>query len=267
MFNFTGAAMDTVRSHQIAAASVNHNTSAYMELMLRSLFARHPAGLSLSLTIFDNTSTDDMRELRSYAAKMDVPILPSGFSLTTTHNSHGDILRRFVLDHPDCTHYLFLDADVCFIETNTIQTLLAELERSPTAFGIGPRMSWDGVTEIPMETRRANPDICDARLHPCCALILNTPLFRSIVELIGFACVRYLWTDREEYLDTFKLMTRVMQTHGLRHILSSAMIQHFFCVSYEWDSQETRHHKMRMRDQRLAELRALANQGTTESES
>ena len=191
---------------------------------------------------------------------MNVPIIPSGFSLTTEHNSHGDILRRFVLDHPDCTHYLFLDADVCFLENGTILTMLAELERTPLLFGIGPRMSWDGVNDIPSEVRQANPDICDARLHPCCALIPNTPLFRQVVEIIGFACVRYLWAEREEYLDTFKLMTRVMHTHGLRHILSSAMIQHFFCVSYEWDPPETQHFKMGMRDQRLTQLRGHDHQ-------
>ena len=39
---------------RIAAASVNHNTSAYMELMLRSLVACHPAPSALSLTTFDN---------------------------------------------------------------------------------------------------------------------------------------------------------------------------------------------------------------------
>jgi GT2 family glycosyltransferase len=246
-------------AHHIAAVSVNHNTSAYMELMLRSLFVRHPTDLSFDVTVFDNGSTDDMIELRRYATKRNVPIIPSGFSLTTEHNSHGDILRNFVLNRPDCTHYLFLDADVCFLEIDTIVTMLAELERTPDLFGIGPRMSWDGISEIPSEVRQKNPDICDARLHPCCALIPNTPLFRQVVEIIGLACVRYLWAEREEYLDTFKLLTRVMQTHGLRHILSSAMIQHFFCVSYEWDLQEIKRHKMEMRDQRLAQLRALDN--------
>jgi hypothetical protein len=119
-------------------------------------------------------------------------------------------------------------------------------------------MSWDGLQEIPLEVRQANPDICDARLHPCCALIANTPLFRQVVELIGLSCARYLWAEREEYLDTFKLMTRVMQTHGLRHILSSALVQHFFAVSYDWDTAETIAHKARMRDQRLAALRQAA---------
>jgi hypothetical protein len=255
--------MNTVPAPHIAAVSVNHNTSAYMELMLRSLFACHPTGVSLSLTIFDNASTDDMRALRAYAAKMDVPIVPSGFSLTTAHNSHGDILRRFVLDNPDCSHYLFLDADVCFVEAQTIALMLDDLERTPLAFGIGPRMSWDGVNEIPLAVRQANPDICDARLHPCCALIPNTPLFRRVADTIGFACVRYLWADREEYFDTFKLMTRVMQTHGLHHVLSSAMIQHFFSVSYTWDTEATIQHKTQLRDQRLQALRQQDAQGMT----
>ena len=30
-------------------------------------------------------------------------------------------------------------------------------------------------------------------------------------------------------------MTKVMRTHGLRHIISSKMILHFFCVSYVWE--------------------------------
>lgn len=255
--------MATIRSHSIAAVTVNHNTSAYMELMLRSFFACHPTGLTLSLTAFDNGSTDNMEDLRQYAAKMNVAIEPSGFPLTTAHNSHGEILRRFVLDHPDCTHYLFLDADVCFVQANTIHMMLAEVEQTPFAFGIGPRLSWDGVNEIPRKVRQANPDICDARLHPCCALIPNTPLFHHIVDLIGLSCMRYLWAEREEYFDTFKLMTRVMLTHGLRHILSSAMIQHFFAVSYDWDSEETSRHKTTMRDQSLQAFRVRDTKGTS----
>lgn len=59
---------------------------------------------------------------------------------------------------------LFLDAGVCFAQPNTIHTLLAEVARAPAALGIGPRLSWDGIAEIPPQTRQANPDICDARL-------------------------------------------------------------------------------------------------------
>jgi hypothetical protein len=64
--------------------------------------------------------------------------------------------------------------------------MLAELENAPGPFGIGPRMSWDGMAEIPAETLSANPDIYLARLHPCFALIKNTLPFRKAVEAVGF---------------------------------------------------------------------------------
>src|SRR5690348_14634231 len=165
-------------SQHIEAISVNHNTSPYMELMLRSLFVRHSPELGLEVTVVDNASEDNMHGLRSYAGRMGVPIVQSGFTTNSLHNSHGEILSRFVLEHPDCTHYLFLDADVCFIEDNTLDAMLYELEQTTGVFGIGPRMSWDGVAEIPAEVRAGNPDLYTARLHPCCALIKNTELFQ-----------------------------------------------------------------------------------------
>jgi hypothetical protein len=93
-------------------------------------------------------------------------------------------------------------------------------------------MSWDGIDKIPEEARKDNPDICDTRLHPCCALVKNTALFRSIVGEVGLGSAKILWAEREEFLDTFKLMTKVMKTHGLMHLISSKMVLHFFCVSY-----------------------------------
>ena len=74
------------------------------------------------VVVVDNGSTDDMAALRAFAARKNVPIVPSGYSLSTANNSHGDVLRRFVLEHPDCTHYLFLDADVCFVAPGTLDT-------------------------------------------------------------------------------------------------------------------------------------------------
>ena len=241
--------------YHIEAVTVNHNASLYMELMLRSLFARHSAGLDMSIMAFDNASEDDMTALRAYADKMGVPIIQSGFTTNTQNNSHGEILRRFVLDHSHCTHYLFLDVDVCFVEDNTLNEMLQELERTEGAFGIGPRLSWDGVTELPGDLLEGNPDLYRTRLHPCCALVKNTEIFRRVVRDVGLSCVKYLWADEEEYLDTFKLMTRVMGTHGLKHIISSRMVVHFFCVSYDWDPKHFMEDKARRRDALLEELR------------
>jgi hypothetical protein len=243
--------------HHIEAISVNHNTSPYMELMLRSLVAHHGPELDLTVTVADNASTDDMDGLRAYAGRMGIPIVASAFTTTTPHNSHGEILSRFVLEHPDCTHYLFLDADICFIEDNTFVVMRDELDATPEAFGIVARLSWDGIAEIPEEVRAGNPDLYAARLHPCCALIKNTELFRWVVSEIGLSEVRYVWADREEFVDTCKLMTRVMRTHGFKHLISSRIVLHFFCVSYDWDPLQMKQQKARQRDRRLAGLRAL----------
>ena len=110
--------LENLPDHLIKAVAVNHNTSAYMELMTRSLFDRHPqdSGLHLSLHIFDNASQDDMTDLESYAECTGIPIVQSGFTTETIHNSHGEVLRQFVLENPEATHYLFLDSDVCFLE-------------------------------------------------------------------------------------------------------------------------------------------------------
>lgn len=245
---------------KIAVVPVNYNTSSYMELMLRSFFATHDPQLDCAITIYDNHSGDEgLAALKEYAAAKQIPILQSGYGTQPKNNSHGEILRRFVLETPDCTHYLFLDADICFLKQATINTMLAELRADATAFGIGPRMSWDGIQEIPEDVRQSNPDIQDARLHPCCALVNNTPLFRQVVEEVGLFAVNFLWAERDEYLDTFKLMTRVMRTHGLTHRISSAMIVHFFAVSYSWDAEEFRQWKAKQRDQRLEGLRKIRN--------
>jgi hypothetical protein len=244
---------------QIQAVTVNHNTSMYTELMLRSLTARHPE-LDVAVTIMDNASTDNMAGLRDFAEANNFPIVQSGYDAGQTKlNSHGEILSQFVLDHPDCDYYLFLDADVVFLSDNTLQALLHELEKSADVFGVGPRQTWDGQDEIP-EAHRA--PVYYSRLHPCCALIRNTALFRQVVEVIGLTGVKYCWSKQddafpdecEKYLDTCELMTRVMGTHGLKHRVVAPMILHFFSVSYDdrWmESKNERCQKM------LADYRAM----------
>lgn len=240
-------------SRYIQAVVVNHNTSKYTELMLRSLFDRHPAPLDFSVTVFDNASQEDTVALEDYAREKGIPLLPSGFELKTEFNSHGEILRRFVLEHPECVYYLFLDADICFLESDTILTMRHELEQDPGAFGIAPRLSADGALEIPSEYR---DKVYHSRLHPCCALVKNTALFRRVVEEIGFSCVKYLWAEREDYLDTFQLMTKVMKTHNAHPLQSSKMVLHFFSVSYDWEPSEVMAFKAALRDRLLEEVRS-----------
>jgi hypothetical protein len=246
--------------YHIEAVTVNHDTSLYMELMLRSLFARHSPNLDMSITVFDNASEDDATGLHSCAQEMGVPIVQSGFTTDTQNNSHGEILRRFVLEHPDCTNYLFLDADACFVQDDTIDVMLEELEACDDAFGIGARMAdWGGERELAEEYR---DKVYYCRLHPFCALVKNTDVFRRVVDEIGLSCVKYLWAEDEEYLHTFKLMTRVMRTHGLRHFHSSKMVIHFFSVSYDWNAEDVVELKERRRDELLREFRKYESDQT-----
>jgi hypothetical protein len=242
---------------RIAAVSVNHNTSLYAELMLRSLVATHrPLGeLGLHLTILDNASEDDCSTLRAYAASLGVPLQPSGFTTHTQHNSHGEVLRRFVLDHPHATHYLFLDSDAVFSQPDTIDTMASELDAAPEdVFAVGARMSypWAPEREVPAEHRF---NLYERRLHPFCALFRNTPLFRSVAEDVGFHCYRSLLPDKDQYLDTNELMSVVMRAFGQRYMRSSAMVGHFFAVSYKWHQEETLRHHESQRDRLLAGLR------------
>ena len=81
-------------------------------------------------------------------------------------------------------------------------------------------------------------------------------MFRQVTELIGFSCVNYLWAECEEYLDTFQLMTRVMQTHDLAYRMSSQLVLHFFSVSWDTDPEVVRS-KAAHCERRLTLLRPL----------
>ncbi len=225
-------------SPSIQAVTVNHNTSAYTELMLRSLYANHP-NLNINVTVMDNCSTDNMADLMAFVTTKQIPIMQSGYDMAEVKtNAHGEILAQFVLQHPECDYYLFLDPDVVFLSPDTIHMMRQALDNDPSAFGVGPLQSWEGKAEIPQDFHAI---IYEQRLHPCCALIRNTELFRHVVEIIGLTAVKYCWSKRDgefthdcdEYVDTFELMTRVMKTHGQKHLIVPPMILHFFSVSYD----------------------------------
>ncbi len=242
----------------IEAVTVNHNSSLFTELMLRSLL-RCEAPL-LSVTVLDNASrdTEDVKSLLAFAGERQIPILQSGFDTTPCHvNTHGEILRQFVLSRPDCSHYLFVDPDVYFMRENTIRVMLEELEADSSAFGIMPKCTWDGKNDHSLPTGNAWTDElclmkytmrwpngaesptakCEARLaerlHPFCALIENTPVFHRIVEKVGLSNAWVFAVKNGLHWDSLGLMTAIMKTHGLHYLMSSAMVFHFFGVSYD----------------------------------
>ena len=56
------------------------------------------------------------------------------------------------------------------------------------------------------------------------------------------------------------MMTKVMKTHGLKHLVSSKMVLHFFCVSYTWEpTQRWNGAKVKHRDTLLDKLRGFSS--------
>lgn len=242
---------------------VNHNTSLFTELAVRSLLDTHSPDLDISITVMDNASDDDTAALRAYLEANSIPFIPSGFPLNTVVNTHGEVLRSFILNHPDCEYYLLLDADICFVQQDTLQTMLRELQSDGSIFAVQARMSWDGVQEMPgsgwhieagkpmyMSAHLAGQPISDddlrqhataysghllPRCHPGCTLVKNTPVFRRVTEHIGLSTA-WLYGETQPaagFYDTFGLFSHVMKTHEQRYVLSEAMVLHFFCVSYD----------------------------------
>ena len=239
---------------RIGAVVVNHNTSSWTELLIRSLFTHNPC--LGQLTVYDNASTDDRSGMLDAAARHHVEVRQSGFDTTTTANSHGQVLSQFVLDPTSAGHdyLLFLDCDVCFTRPGVVDVLWSTLKQVPTAFGVGPRMSWDGESEMPADLA-ANPGMYRDRLHPACALVRNTKLFRQVVAEVGLSCATMHLVEEERYLDTFGLATMVMRTHGLTHQVADALIMHAFAVSYPDESSGLLPTKSARRDAWLTRLR------------
>lgn len=248
----------------IEAVTVNHNSSLFAELMLRTLHRYNP-GVDVNVTVVDNNSCDDSerQSLLRYAKESGVDFNTSKFTVEPEQpNSHGEVLREFVLTHPNCSHYLFLDPDIYFLRSGTIARLLEELAVEPDAFGIMPRCTWDGSTDhtpqpavldaklryyiqwpgFPWSSERESqmresqmvPLVLQPRLHPHCALLENSRTLQDIAREVGFSvgCTfaptgGFLW-------DTLGLATAIMRTHGLRHVVSQReMVFHFSAVSYD----------------------------------
>jgi len=242
-------------SLHICGVTVNHNTSHFVELMLRTLFLTNDlTDLRFEMTVLDNQSEDaHIDELRAYLAGQQMAFLQTGFDIGITGEKHGAAFAKFIRDHPECTHYLFLDADMWFTEPDTIPTMVAELSSAshPTFAnqarirgyyvdrviegrdGIAGAGAFDGQ---PLSTvtfwDRAYSQIWMPRCSPVCSLVANTPLFRRVVETVGLTPTYRFGVGEAFFYDTFSLMTQVMATHGQYFIVSSKTINHFTQVTY-----------------------------------
>jgi hypothetical protein len=241
---------------RIFGVTVTHDSSDFVELMLRTLFLTNdPGGPDLTIEVLDNSSGDPHRaQLESYLAEHGIPLTPTGFADYIAAEQHGAALTHFVRTHPACTHYLFLDADMWFIEPNTIATMLAELGAAPAnTFGVQARIHgyylgrvYEGRDGIPgtnywedkpaawpieFEGRRYANRYA-TRMSPVCSLIANTPLFRAVVESVGLSQAIRFGVGEVVYHDTFSLMTHVMATHGQEFIVSAKTVNHFTQTTY-----------------------------------
>jgi hypothetical protein len=224
-------------SLHIRGVTVNHNTSHFVELMLRTLFLTNDlSNLRFEMTVLDNQSDDGhVEQLRAYLDDRQAVFVQTGFDTTIAGEKHGAAFASFMREHAECSHYLFLDADMWFVEPDTIPTMLAELSHAPrSTFGNQARIlgyyagriieGRDGIAgagafdgQPPFTVTfwdRAYSQVVMPRCSPVCSLVANTPLFRRVVETVGLT-PSYRFGVREVFFyDTFSLMTQMMATHG-----------------------------------------------------
>lgn len=243
-------------SVHILGVTVTHDSSDFVELMLRTLFLTdNPRDLNLTLTVLDNSSEDAQRtRLEEYLAPQGIAMKPTGFAHYIAAEQHGTALTNFVRTNPDCTHYLFLDADMWFVEAGTIATMLQELQAAPlNCFAMQARIYgyylgrvyegrdgvpgtnyWEGKPAAwPIEFEgRHYTNRYASRLSPVCSLVANTPLFRRVVDAVGLSQAIRFGIGEVVYHDTFSLMTEVMATHGAEFLVSSKQVNHFTQTTY-----------------------------------
>ena len=124
----------------INAVLVNNNTSVFAELAARSFYAMHGKREDVRFNIMDNSSQDGTDELEAYARSSDIEFKQSGFVASEQQvNSHGEVLRQFVMENPECDYYLLLDADLCFIMPDTVDTLVNEISDSDDVWAVHAR--------------------------------------------------------------------------------------------------------------------------------
>jgi GT2 family glycosyltransferase len=248
---------------------VNHNTSSYAELALRSLFDLNDVSAwGAHVTVLDNSSSDDTTALKAFLDQVGIEFSPSGFTTDETANTHGEILARFVLSSRPTDSFLFLDADVCFLEEATVDVMRSELAVNENIWAVQARLRWFVSEALGIDPAATAPEYLDHphgmrgrifdRPHPFCLLVRDGPVFRSIVEKVGLSCAwRYAASpDVGGWYDTFALAAAAMSTHGLRWVESAKGALHYAQAAERHDPVDLMALKDRDCQDRLRVLRA-----------
>lgn len=252
----------------IAACVVNHNTSPFAELALRSLAAvtRSSAAHHVEFSVLDNHSSDEgLAALEEAADELGATFQRTKWPLQQTlSNSHGDALRDFVLDTDHADAYLFVDADIVWTDPSSIETMAAELAAGGVTWAVqarfhsterrdGPGGSldiWAG-RKILLQFSHAldqEPGLGKTlartirpRCHPGATLIANTSTFRGVATHLGLGTAAALGNDEgvAGFYDTLGLASQAMRAFGLRYVLSAISLIHYFNVSYDARSELT----------------------------
>jgi hypothetical protein len=249
----------------VRAIIVNHNTSLFAELALRSLMWTHTdSNIELVTSVIDNHSTDAwLDRLKDACAVYGAEFALSRWPVAEkTLNTHGDVLRDFVLSHDDADRFLFVDSDIDFEEAGTVSTLAADLEADDELWAVQARFRFSETRDGPggsldiwaeravvlkvghaidqWENVSSLEGTIQRRCHPGATLCANTPLFRRVADVIGFSTAVRLSADSAHggFFDTFGLASAAMAAAGKRYALSRATVHHFFMASY--DDQHTK---------------------------
>jgi hypothetical protein len=243
----------------VEAVIVNHNTSRYAEIGLRSLcLAATASGTDVRVTVVDNHSTDDTEPLRmaveECGACWELSRWPAGRHAL---NTHGDVLRDFVLARPEAPGFLIADSDICFLEPSAIGTMLMELVEDPGVWAVGAQLLTDRIPgpetfQDAIHHRRRSVELAARmtlenddgslstvdlvhrgrrlrRCHPGCALIRNSEPFQLAVRHLGLSAA-WVWSNTPQLgglSDTLSLVSNVMRTHNRWHRISAAPVIHF----------------------------------------
>jgi hypothetical protein len=254
----------------VETAIVNHNTSLFAELALRSLVASvasEDGQCDLRITIVDNHSDDDVAPLITAADDLGADFALSRWpAAEAAFNTHGDVLRDFVLARPEADFYLLVDSDIDFESDRAMQTMLGELDSDGRLWAVQARFSsaearehgasldiwagrpfeatlgdwiWDEDSRVPVR------GTIHPRCHPGATLVRNSELFQGLAHRVGFSSAVVIAGDPAVggFFDTFGLTSAAMAAAGHRYDLSDVRCHHFFMASYdkvhvvarEWD--------------------------------